>query len=129
MRLKRGSDFAMDDVVETLRAAYGNFNARDIEAVLQRMHTDVDWANGMTGGRVHGQEAVRAYWSQQWETIDPRVEPIGFEQSLDGRWIVSVHQVVHDREGRLLVDRVVEHVYTMESGLIRRMDIRELPQG
>ena len=58
---------------------YAAFNARDIESVLATLHPDVDWANGMDGGRVLGRADVRAYWTRQFEVIDPRVEPVGFD--------------------------------------------------
>ena len=35
------------------------------------MHPDVDWPNAIAGGVRHAD--VRAYWEQQFETIDPRV--------------------------------------------------------
>jgi ketosteroid isomerase-like protein len=44
-----------------LRRAYAAFNARDIDAALALMHPDVDWPNGMEGGREVGHEAVRTY--------------------------------------------------------------------
>jgi hypothetical protein len=106
-----------------LRDVYRAFNARDIEAVLRVLHPDVDWPNGMEGGRVHGREAVRAYWTRQWALIDPRVDPIGVEPAGDGRFNVDVHQVVHDLGGALLLDTHVRHLYTVETGLITRMDI------
>ena len=117
---------------EILTAAYRSFNARDIDAVLTLMSADVDWANGMTGGRVHGHAEVRQYWTAQWAMVNPQVEPVGFRREAngnepDGRTVVSVHQVVRDTEGKLLMDRMVEHLYAMERGLIQRMDIRELP--
>src|SRR5258705_6728346 len=40
-----------------LRELYASFNARDIDAVLARLAPDVDWPNGMEGGRVHGRDA------------------------------------------------------------------------
>jgi len=39
---------------------------------------------------------------------------------------VKVYQVVRDIAGSLLIDRMVEHIYTIEGGLIRRMEIREV---
>jgi hypothetical protein len=45
-----------------LRRAYEAFNARDIEEALSLMHPDVDWPNGMEGGRLHGHREVRDYW-------------------------------------------------------------------
>jgi uncharacterized protein YndB with AHSA1/START domain len=112
----------MSDVLIT---TYKAFNARDIDAVLAVLHPEVDWPNGWEGGRVHGHEGVRDYWTRQWAAIDPNVEPVGFERDAEGRTTVRVHQVVRDLEGNVVVDGWVEHVYTIEDGLIRRMDIRE----
>ena len=50
-----------DEREELLRGAYDAFNARDIERALVLMTPDVDWPNGMEGGRVHGHEEVRLY--------------------------------------------------------------------
>ena len=66
------------DSREVVKAAYSFFNARDLDAVLKTMHEDVDWPNGMEGGRVHGHAGVRDYWTRQWEAIDPRVDPVSF---------------------------------------------------
>jgi hypothetical protein len=91
------------------------------------MHPDVEWANGMEGGHVHGHEAVRDYWTRQWKLVDPQVEPQGFQLDENQRIVIDVHQVVHDLEGNLIVDQMVQHLYTFEDGLIRRMDIRQPP--
>jgi nuclear transport factor 2 (NTF2) superfamily protein len=104
---------------------YDAFNHRDIDAILPVMHPEVEWPNGMEGGWVQGREGVRAYWTRQWKMIDPHVEPKGFENEPDGRVIVHVHQIVRDLNGALLLDRLVQHVYRIEGGLIQRMDIRE----
>ena len=42
------------------------------------MHADVDWPDGMEGGREVGHEAVRAYWTRQFGMLDSKVEPTGF---------------------------------------------------
>ena len=55
---------------------YEGFNRRDIPAVLRLLAENVDWANGMDGGHVHGREAVRAYWTKQWAAIAPQVDPM-----------------------------------------------------
>lgn len=104
---------------------YRAFNARDIDAALAVMHPEVDWPNGWEGGRVYGREGVRDYWTRQWAAINPSVEPVGFDMDEDGRTVVKVHTVVRDLDGNLLVDGMVEHVYVVEDGLIRRMEIRE----
>ena len=106
-----------------LAQAYEDFNARRIDPVLAAMHPNVEWANGMEGGHVHGTEAVRAYWTRQWAVINPHVHPIRIDPDDRGRWVVEVHQVVHDLEGKLLVDKTVHHAYRIQNGLIERMDI------
>jgi hypothetical protein len=108
---------------ELLLSAYANFNAREIDAVLEKMHPNVDWPNGMEGGRVHGRQGVREYWTRQWKLVDPHVEPIDFRTDGPGKTTVTVHQVVRSLEGDVLVDQIVEHVYFIEGGLIRKMDI------
>jgi ketosteroid isomerase-like protein len=110
---------------ELLKRAYAAFNARDLEGALATMRPDVIWPNGMEGGVVHGHEGVRAYWTRQWGMINPHVDPVSFNEDSSGRIAVSVHQVVRDLSGNVLLDRVVEHVYTLKDRLIQSMDIRE----
>jgi ketosteroid isomerase-like protein len=109
-----------------LRRVYAAFNRREIETVLAMMHADVDWPNGMEGGRVLGTAAVRDYWTRQFEILDPHVEPENFTTEADGRIAVDVHQVVHDKSGKLPVDHMVQHVYVIRNGLIQNMEIRNL---
>jgi hypothetical protein len=109
---------------EVLRRAYAAFNARDIDRALAVMHRDVDWPNGMEGGRELGHDAVRAYWTRQFGLIDSHVDPVGFSDDDQGRVVVDVHQVVRDLDGALLSEQRVEHFYTLRDGLIARMDIR-----
>jgi predicted N-acetyltransferase YhbS len=110
-----------------LERTYQAFNARDIDRALATMHPDVDWPNGMEGGRVHGRAAVREYWTRQWRSIDPHVEPVRFAADEGGRTVVDVRQVVRDRAGTLVADEMVQHVYRVEDGLVRSMEIRKLP--
>ncbi len=110
-----------------LDLTYQAFNARDIDRALATMHPDVDWPNGMEGGRVHGHAAVREYWTRQWRSIDPHVEPVRFAADEGGRTVVDVRQVVRDRAGNLVADEMVQHVYRVEDDLVRSMEIRKLP--
>ena len=114
----------MPDEVELVKRVYDRFNARDMEAVLAAIHEDVIWVNGMEGGHVHGRDGVRSYWTRQWATIDPHVEPMTFTRGPEGEVVVEVHQVVRDLSGNLLADKMVGHVFRIESGLIKRFDIR-----
>jgi hypothetical protein len=115
---------SMSDEVKLLTHLYDRFNARDIESVLAALDPNVVWANGMEGGHVHTRDGVRGYWLRQWETLNPRVEPVGFSNSSGGGIVVEVHQVVHDIDGNLLADRMVGHEFQIENGLVQRFDIR-----
>jgi len=108
---------------QLIRRAYEAFNARDVDAALQLMHADVDWPNGMEGGREHGRRAVRDYWTRQFTMIDSHVVPERVEVGDDGRVTVDVHQVVRDLDGNIVSDGHVQHVYTFEDGLIAHMEI------
>ena len=120
-------DMAVDE--QLFARTYEAFNRRDIETIMAVMHPEVDWPNGWEGGRVFGPEAVRDYWKRQWSVVDPLVNPMGFSEDVEGRTVVDVRQVVRDRGGNVFIDERVEHVYTLEDGLIRRMEIRKPYSG
>jgi hypothetical protein len=115
----------MSDETDLLRELYADFNRRNIDSVLAQMDPSVDWPNGMEGGREHGRAAVRAYWTRQFAVVQSHVEPINFKTEADGRILVDVHQVVHDNNGNLLSDQMVQHLYTLRNGLISHMEIRK----
>ncbi len=110
---------------DLLNFVYAAFNRRDIDAILPKMHPEIEWPNGMEGGWVYRHDGIRAYWRRQWGMIDPHVEPVSIELAEDGRAIVNVHQVVKDLQGSVLLDRIVQHLYSISGGLITRMEIRE----
>jgi len=115
---------AVTTEIEFLQRIYAAFNRREFEIVLAAMHDDVDWPNGMEGGRVKGKSAVREYWRRQFEMFDSKVEPKNFGREADGRTAITVHQVVHNTAGALVADQMVEHVYEFRDGLIQSMEIR-----
>ncbi|MFD1874369.1 nuclear transport factor 2 family protein [Hymenobacter bucti] len=108
-----------------LRNMYVAFNARDIPSILQVMHPQVRWPRAWKGDYVDGHDAVRSYWLHQWQEVNPRVEPTGFTQRTDGSVEVAVHQLVKDMQGQVLFDGPVKHIYTIEDGLIKQMDIEQ----
>jgi hypothetical protein len=110
---------------ELLKQLYRGFNRRDLEAVLESMHENVTWANGMEGGHVQGRGAVRNYWNRQWALIDPHVEPLRFSASASGAITVEVHQVIRDLGGNVLADQMVRHVFEIADGLVKRFDIHK----
>lgn len=115
--------------IKLLRAAYAAFNARNIDAALALMTSDVSWPRAFKGGFVRGPEEIRAYWTGQWSEIDGNVEPVTFHSEEGGRILVEVHQVVRDLAGAVLADEHVGHRFTIEQGLIRAMEVCPLPSS
>lgn len=108
---------------QLIRKAYAAFNARDIDTALTTMHENIQWPKAFEGGYVTGREAIREYWTRQWSEINPNVAPVGFNEREDGSLEVVVQQKVMDLDGNILFDGVVKHIYSLEDGLLRRMDI------
>lgn len=116
-----------DTHIQILHAAYAAFNARDIDAALATMSPTVSWPMAFKGGFVRGREQVRAYWTQQWSEIDPRVEPVSFHRESAGVIWVRVRQIVKDLAGATLADDFVGHRFTFESGVIQGMEVGPPP--
>ena len=106
-----------------IKKAYVAFNERDIDKALSTMQPKVQWSKAWEGGYINGHNEIKQYWRRQWTEINPIVEPIGFNERLNGSLEVKVHQKVKDLEGNSLFDGTVKHVYTFEDGLIKTMDI------
>ncbi|MBA3246972.1 MAG: nuclear transport factor 2 family protein [Pyrinomonadaceae bacterium] len=106
-----------------LQNLYEAFNKREIETIISLMHPDVKWANGMEGGFVYGRDQVREYWERQFEIIQGQLEPLDYETDENNRNIVTVHLVVRDLEGNLLLEKTVQQIFTIENGLISLFEI------
>ena len=116
----------METPQSLIRQAYAAFNTRDIPAVLCTLHTQVRWSRAWEGDYATGHDEVQAYWLRQWQELEPRVEPTSIQERADGKLEVSVHQVVRDKEGSLLFDGPVKHIYTLQDGLLMQMDIEQV---
>ena len=115
----------MTNTQTLLAQAYAAFNHRDIDSALALMSENVSWPKASEGGRVVGKEAIRAYWTRQWQEFDPHVEPLEIIDGEGGIAAVKVRQLVRSLGGDVLSDSEVGHVYTIANGLIERMDLKE----
>jgi len=113
----------MTDTEQLIAQVYSAFNQRNVDGVLAFMSDTVSWPTVSEGGRVVGKEGIRAYWSRQWKEFDPHVDPLEVLDKGAGKTHVRVHQLVKSLAGDVLSDGEVWHVYTIENGLIERMDI------
>ena len=108
---------------DLIRKAYSAFNARDIDTALSTMHPEVQWPKAFEGGYVTGHSAIREYWTRQWTEINPNVQPVGFNERQDGTLEITVYQKVKDLQDNTIFDGTVKHIYSLQEGLLRRMDI------
>lgn len=103
---------------------YKNFNERKIDLVIAEMADDVKWANGMDGGYVYGQNAVKEYWTRQFTLVNSNVTPLKIDSG-NGTVKIEVHQVVRDLNGNLLADELVYHFFHVRDNKIIEFDIGE----
>jgi hypothetical protein len=108
---------------DVIKKAYTAFNGRDIDEALTTFHPNVQWPKAFEGGYVSGHEEVKAYWTRQWTEINAIVEPITITERENGKYAVTVHQLVKDLEGKILFDGVIKHIFTIQDNLLAKMDI------
>ena len=110
-----------------LRRMYEVFSTDEREAFMQRcLAPDVDWPNVLDGVRLHGREAVRAYWARQFAAGHPLVRLEGLRPGEDGAAVVAtVRPGMRDASGDRWAEETVEHVYRFDAdGLVARIDVR-----
>jgi hypothetical protein len=114
----------MDNINSFFQELYKHFNERKIDLVITHMTDDVKWANGMEGGYVYGHNGVREYWTRQFAMVSSKVKPLEIDKE-DRVVKVKVHQVVHDLDGKLLMDEIVYHFFYLRDGKVAEFDIGE----
>ncbi|MGI5377461.1 nuclear transport factor 2 family protein [Streptomyces sp. CA-251387] len=110
-----------------LRRMYEVFSTDEREAFIEQcLAPDVDWPNVLDGVRLHGREAVRAYWARQFAAGHPLVRLEGLRPDHDGEAVVAtVRPGMRVASGNRWAEETVEHVYWFDGdGLVRRMDVR-----
>jgi len=108
---------------DLIKKAYSAFNSRDIDTALSTFHPNIEWPKAFEGGYVSGHSEIREYWTRQWTEINPHVQPLEFNERQDGTIEITVHQKVKDLQDDTIFDGIVKHIYTLQNGLLRRMDI------
>jgi ketosteroid isomerase-like protein len=121
---ERGAEAAR---IESSRRLYAAINDGDIDAAIALMHPDVDWANGLEGGRARGHDAVRRYWEKIAASLALELTPLRIEADSKGRIVADTHQAIRDLDGKPLAHQRIRHVFTFRDGLIKRLDLREPP--
>ena len=109
---------------ELLQHLYLAFNNQDADKAMEVIHPDAIWANSMEGGLVNGHDGIRGYWSRQWSYIQWHVRPMKFEMTDLQTVVVDAHQIIRDPAGSIVSIRDLQHIFEIENGLIKTMNIR-----
>ena len=105
-----------------LLRAYAAYNRQDVETLLALVSDTVDWPDD-DGGRLHGTDQVRAYWTQQWARTRTYDEPVALRRQADGRIAVDIIQVVRSLDGSVISRGRFRHLHRPDGDRIARMDI------
>jgi hypothetical protein len=109
-----------------LSYAYAAVNLGDIETALTLMSEDVDWPNTIEGGREHGRDAVRVYWTRLFGLLVPRFDVLGVRDAGRDRTLVQAELRFSDPlTGQPLAYQDIEHVFTWRGSRVARMDAFE----
>ena len=109
-----------EDKVRLLSDLYRAFNRRELDRVLAALSPSVRWPNVLEKTELSGRAAVRSYWLRQLETIEPRVEPVEFEER-GGSVAVRVRQLVTVKATGQVTEARVTHTYAFDDDLIASM--------
>lgn len=113
----------MGDRKALLMRLYKAFNDRDVGTLIDAMHPDVDWPNFLEGGRIRGRDALRSYWVEQFNMVQPEASPIDMNELADGRIAVRLHYVIHALDGGgVWTDEITNNTFTFIGDQIARMD-------
>ena len=102
-------------------AAYDAYNARDADGIIEFVSDDVNWPNG--DDRLHGKEALRKYWLDQWAQTATHDQPTEVSKLPDGRIKVCLDQVVRTLGGDEVSRGSFEYFFELRDDLIVRLDI------
>ena len=91
---------------QQLVVLYDAFNRRDLDTIFAHFADDIDWPNGMEGGRVLGVAGVRGYWVHQWAQISSTVEPLSFSPTPESFFLQLATQVSKAAEMRVVTLRM-----------------------
>ena len=111
-----------EDKVRLLSELYRAFNQREIDRVLSALSPDVRWPNVLEKSELRGHAAIRAYWLEQFERIEPRVEPVEFEER-GSAVAVRVRQVVRVTATGQVTESHITHTYEFDDGLVTAMAV------
>ncbi|WP_051799941.1 nuclear transport factor 2 family protein [Catenuloplanes japonicus] len=104
-----------------VRRMYAAYNERDAERLLAMVTDDVDWPDGPR--RMHGKDALRDYWTRQWQRVHTHDEAGAIVALGGGRFQVHIEQTVRTPDGTPVSAGRFRHTLLLRDGLAARLDI------
>ena len=109
----------MSENEEAIRRAYEGWNRRDLSAIDDLFHPEIEWSlpeGGPHGGSVRGHEQVRAFMESYFDAFDSvRMVPETFIEAAD-RVVVFLRMPARGRGSGVQVEVRPAHVWTMRDG-------------
>src|SRR3954453_5320952 len=109
--------------VEVVRAAYGAFNARDVDGLVRLSAEDCEWQplRAQLEGMVYrGHQGVRQFVSdmdEDWEAF--RIDPLEFHDSQER--VAVIGRVSALGQSGVEIDSLAGFVFELQRGRIRRI--------
>ena len=105
--------------------AYQSFNNKAVNSILSLMHPNVSWPKGWDVDYIEGHDNLRNYWTKLWSEVYINIKPLTLKENTKDQVEATFHQIVKDLQGNITSDRILKHLYTFESGLIKKMEIQK----
>ena len=109
--------------VELVRLGIGFFNLRELDALLEMLHPEIELTPGIGPlgvGTIRGREAARRFWAEELpQDLDElKIEPLAFEDLGDVVLVDATYTALSPGSG-MEVHQTFATVYLVEGGLIR----------
>jgi uncharacterized protein len=105
--------------VEIVRRAYEAFNRRDLPAILDRIHPDVELQT--TVETHHGHAGVEDWVERADEVFDSLVMTVEETIDLDDHVVAAVREQAGGKGSGIDIDQRFTHVWTVQAGRVVRL--------
>ena len=107
-----------------IKALYETFNRKDLAALGDFYHPDVEYVNEPKGIHLKSREQLSAQSEDHKERVGITLTPLRIFSIPNGVF-VKVREVLTKLDGEVFFDGEVGHAYQFQDGKIRRCDILE----
>ena len=113
----------MSSEEQSVTKVYEAFNTANIENLAELLHSDVDWETNPPNGRTLGREQVCSLFAERSAEWTWEFQPTSILTGEDGRITVHGRSTVRKKDDTVRREQEIEHLYTMQDGLIRKADL------